>query len=136
MFFVAEQSSATPYYYAMIEGKWKLVQVLREDLYSKTVDNLLFDIDGDPFEEVDLADEQPERVADMAESIGEWAARHPVSGQHVEIAPHPGWLPPRDWADVVIPADRMLPEADDGFGEDSAARLQQIYDGRASVIYE
>ena len=135
-FFVAEQSSASPYYYAVIRNEWKLVQVLREDLYTKTVENLLFNIVEDPSETTNLAAEQPERVELLANAIARWAAQHPVGGQHVEIAPNPGWLPPKDWADAVIPAEKLLESQDNGFEPDVAGRLDQVYKGRGRVVYE
>lgn len=136
VFFVAEQPTATPYFYALIRDQWKLVQVIHEDLYTKRVENFLYDIAADPAETNDLAGEKPELVATLARSIATWAALHPVGGQHVEIAPNPGWLPPKDWADVVIPADKILPNSIDGFSKGTAERLQRAYDGRGRVIYD
>jgi len=136
VYFVAEQPTATPYFYAVIRDQWKLVQVIREDLYTKRVENLLYDIEADPTESNNLAGERPELVATLASSIATWAALHPVAGQHVEIAPNPGWLPPRDWADVVIPADKVLPTSIDGFSKGTAERLRKAYDGRGRVIYD
>jgi arylsulfatase A-like enzyme len=136
VFFVAEQPTATPYFYAVIRDHWKLVQVIHEDLFTKRVDNLLFDIAADPNETKDLAAEKPELVESLAASIASWAALHPVAGQHIEIAPNPGWLPPKDWADVVIPADKVQASSVDGFTAGTAERLQQAYEGRGRVIYE
>jgi arylsulfatase B len=136
LFFVAEQPTASPYFYAVIREQWKLVQVIREDLYNKRVDNLLFNIATDPNEKHDLATEKPELVAELASSIASWAGLHPVAGQHVEIAPNPGWLPPRDWADVVIPTDKVLSNSVDGFEKGTAERLQKAYEGRGRVIYD
>ncbi|MFP8871521.1 MAG: sulfatase-like hydrolase/transferase [Myxococcota bacterium] len=136
VFFVAEQPTASPYFYAVIRDQWKLVQVLHEDLYSKRVENLLYDIAADPEETNNLASKEPQRVAELASRIAAWAALHPVAGQHVEIAPNPGWLPPKDWADVVIPAEKILPNSVDGFTKGTADRLQKAYEGRGRVIYD
>ncbi len=136
VFFVAEQPTASPYFYAVIRDHWKLVQVIHEDLYAKRVENLLYDIAADPTETKDLASERPELVSTLASSIASWAALHPVGGQHVEIAPNPGWLPPKDWADVVIPTEKVLPRSIDGFSKGTAERLQRAYDGRGRVIYD
>lgn len=135
-FFVAEQPTASPYFYAVIHKNWKLVQLITEDLYSKQVENLLFNIATDPSEKANLADKYPERVVDLSSRIANWAAQHPVGGQHVEIAPHPGWLPPKDWADVVIPADKTLANSEDGFEPGTAKRLDAAYRGRGKVVYE
>jgi arylsulfatase A-like enzyme len=136
IFFVAEQPTATPYFYSVIRDRWKLIQVIHEDLYTKRVQNLLYDIANDPNETNDLANEMPELVATLATSIATWAASHPVGGQHVEIAPNPGWLPPRDWADVVIPASKVLPGSISGFSKGTAERLDKAYEGRGRVIYD
>lgn len=136
VFFVAEQPTASPYFYAVIRDRWKLVQVLHEDLYTKRVENLLYDIAADPEENNNLASKKPKLVAELGSSIATWAALHPVAGQHVEIAPNPGWLPPKDWADVVIPADKVQPTSVDGFTKGTAERLQKAYEGRGSVIYD
>jgi arylsulfatase A-like enzyme len=134
VFFVAEQPTATPYFYAVIRDRWKLVQILHEDLYTKRVEHRLFDIAADPGETRDLASEHPERVEALASHIASWAALHPVAGQHVEIAPHPGWRPPRDWAEAVIPAEQLMPDGNDGFAAGTAERLQSAYQGRGRVI--
>ena len=136
VFFVAEQPTATPYFYAVIRDQWKLVQVIHEDLYTKRVENLLYDIETDPTESIDLAGEKPELVSTLARSIAAWAALHPVAGQHVQIAPNPGWLPPKDWADAVIPAEKVLPTSTDGFSKGTAERLDKAYEGRGKVIYD
>ena len=112
------------------------MQVIHEDLYSKSVENLLFNIADDPNEEKNLAAKKPKLVKALASSIAGWAASHPVAGRHVEIAPNPGWLPPKDWAEVVIPTDKVQASSYDGFEEGTAKRLNQAYEGRGAVIYE
>lgn len=136
VFFVAEQSTATPYFYSVIREHWKLIQVIHEDLYTKRVETSLFDIKSDPGETTDLVSRHPELVATLGRAVADWAALHPVAGQHVEIRPNPGWLSPRDWADVVIPAEKMLSESIDGFPKGTARRLQKAYDGRGRVVYD
>ena len=136
VFFVAEQSTAYPYFYGMIRDRWKLVEVIREDLFSKKVERLLFDIVEDPNEVNNLAASMPEKVAEMHEAVASWAALHPVGGQHVEIAPNPGWRPPLDWAEAVIPASELQEESRDGFRPGTLEVLEGAYRGRAKVIYE
>ena len=136
LFFVAEQPTASPFYYAVIRDEWKLIQVIEEDLYTKTVKNLLFNIHHDPNEKKNLAKKHPKKVAELSNSIADWAASHPVAGQRVEIAPNPGWLPPNDWAEVVIPNEKVQANSSAGFPPGTAKRLEQAYSGRASVIYK
>ena len=78
----------------------------------------------------------PEKVAAMHEAVAQWAALHPVAGQHVEIAPNPGWRPPLDWADAVIPASELQKESRDGFRPGTLEVLEAAYRGRGKVVYE
>ncbi len=136
IFFVAEQPTASPYFYAVIRDQWKLIQVIHEDLYTKRVENLLYNIALDPTESNNLAKQKPDLVQTLAKSVASWAALHPVAGQHVEIAPNPGWLPPKDWAEVVISADKVQSESVSGFEKGTAKRLDRAYEGRGKVIYD
>ena len=135
LFFVAEQPTASPLYYAVIRGEWKLIQIIKEDLYSKSTENMLFNINEDPNEEVNLAEKFPDKVKSLAIAIEKWAASHPVAGQRVEIAPNPGWLPPKDWAEAIIPDSKVQSSSSAGFPAGTAQRLEKAYSGRGTVIY-
>ena len=67
---------------------------------------MLFDIEADPYEKTDVAEKEPERVADLAERIRVWRSQHPFSGQHVQIVPNPGWRGPKDWPPPCCPPAR------------------------------
>ena len=135
LFFVAEQPTASPLYYAVIRGEWKLIQIIKEDLYSKSTENMLFNINEDPNEKVNLAEKFPDKVQSLAIAIKKWAASHPVAGQRVEIAPNPGWLPPKDWAEAIIPDSKVQSSSSAGFPAGTVQRLEKAYSGRGTVIY-
>ena len=110
LFFTAESPTRDPYQVAVISGRWKLIQQIDRQQTSMTVKNMLFDIEADPSEKIDVSVANPERVADLAGRIRAWRALHPVAGQHVEIAPNPGWRSPKDWAAALLPADETILE--------------------------
>ncbi len=108
LFFTSESPVHSPYQVAVISGHWKLVQQIAQGQTSTTVKNMLFDIEADPSEKNDLSAQHPERIAELGERIRAWRALHPVAGQHVEIAPHPGWRSPKDWAAALLPAEETI----------------------------
>ncbi len=95
---------------AVFDGNLKLVQIVREGQTETKVTSLLFDIEADPNEERDLAAERPEDVARLAGLLRAWRSRHPMAGTRGTLVPHPGWVPPLDWADAVVPAKVLQPE--------------------------
>lgn len=83
----------------VLTQQWKLVRViLYEDLETR---NYLFAIENDPNEQNDLAADHPDVVADLVERIENWRKLHPRGGIRFTGGPHPGWIPPTDWAAAV-----------------------------------
>ncbi len=80
----------------------------------------------------------PERVADLAVRIRAWRALHPVAGQRVEIAPHPGWRSPRDWASALLPADETILETGQIYQRQERVleNLQKGYGDRGRVAVD
>ncbi|MFB3902611.1 MAG: arylsulfatase [Acidobacteriota bacterium] len=93
LFFAVEHDGLQ---HAVIHGRWKLVQI--EKTQTCEVSNMLFDLEADPNEAVDLSQQQPDLVKLLSERIQQWRKLHPDGGIRLEIAPHPGWVPPADWA--------------------------------------
>ncbi|MBW2271301.1 MAG: sulfatase-like hydrolase/transferase [Deltaproteobacteria bacterium] len=135
LFFTAESPTRDPYQVAVISGRWKLIQQIDRQQTSMTVKNMLFDIEADPSEKSDVSAANPERVADLAERIRAWRALHPVAGQHVEIAPNPGWRSPKDWAAALLPADETILETGPIYERQEAVleNLQKGYGDRGRV---
>jgi len=107
LFFASEIPLPGTIHLAVIDGPWKLVQVLREQATRFDVQQLLFRIEDDPNEKNDLAATEPQQVARLAEAIAQWRRRHPIAGTRSSLVPPPGWLPPKDWADAVVPSSLL-----------------------------
>jgi arylsulfatase A-like enzyme len=135
LFFTAESPTRDPYQVAVISGHWKLIQQIDRRQTSMTVKNMLFDIQADPAEKNDVSAANPERVTDLAERIRVWRALHPVAGQHVEIAPHPGWRSPKDWAAALLATDDTILETGPVYQNQDVVleRLQKGYGDRGRV---
>ena len=109
LYFVSEIPIPGVIHTAVLDPPWKLVQVLREEATRLDLTQLLFRIDDDPNEQRDLAAQEPEVVARLAESIARWRSQHPMAGTRCTLVPPPGWLPARDWAEAVEPAKLVQP---------------------------
>ncbi len=92
---------------AVIDGPWKLVQVIHEGQTETRVRSFLYEIEKDPNETRDLSKEQPEEVERLASSIRKWRSLHPMAGTRGTLVAHPGWVAPHDWAQAVVPAAKL-----------------------------
>lgn len=110
VFFASEIPIPGLIHLAVIDGAWKLVQIVRERQTQMQVSSLLFRIGEDPHEQRDLAAQQPEVVARLTAEIARWRSLHPMAGTRGTLVPHPGWVPPFDWAEAVVPAKLLQPE--------------------------
>ena len=79
--------------------RWKLVRTLGFAGDSPKV--MLFDVEGDPTEQTDLARRQPERAADLLARLDRWVGLYPPGGAQGVHWPHPGWIPPQDYGAAV-----------------------------------
>jgi arylsulfatase A-like enzyme len=79
--------------------RWKLVRTLGFEGDTPRV--MLFDVEGDPREETDLASQQPERVADLLARLDAWLSLYPPGGAQGVHWPHPGWVAPADYGAAV-----------------------------------
>jgi arylsulfatase A-like enzyme len=109
LFFVSEIPLPGLIHLAVIDGPWKLVQIVREGQTETRVKSLLFRIRDDPNEEKDLAAEHPEVVDRLASEIRAWRSQHPMAGTRATLVPHPGWVAAEDWAAAVQPARLLQP---------------------------
>jgi len=80
-------------------GDWKLVRTVGFAGQAPRV--LLFDVESDPREEVDLAERELDRRADLLERLDRWVALYPAGGAQGVHWPHPGWVPPTDYGAAV-----------------------------------
>ena len=137
LYFASGSPIFNKYHVSMLDGDWKLVQIIDHKNASTDVENFLFEIDADPGEKNNLADAHPERVKRMAKDINEWRSQHPIGGVQVGLAPHPGWRPPNDYAISVIPSDELQAEGFDTYVKGMRAKiLQKMHEDRGKISYE
>ena len=137
LFFAQESPHFGSFKHTVFDSEWKLIQLVDQDLEQTTVRNLLFNIARDPYEYKNLADQHPERVAEMSAEIRQWRSRYMVSGTRANLVPPPGWRAPLDWADYPVPVEQLQQESAPGMLKGSSKQLMQRALGdRASLIYE
>jgi arylsulfatase A-like enzyme len=120
----------------VIDGKWKLVQNIDHKMTSTEFNNQLFDLEADPYEKNDLTEDHPVVVKKLNKKINEWRSLHPIGGSYVKINPHPGWRAPKDYADVIIPAEKIEEASHEGFGQLESIVLQRRYGDKGRIKYE
>jgi len=94
---------------AVIDLPWKLVQVIRERPLETQVQNFLFQILQDPYEELDISAKHPDVVEKLSQKIQSWRSQHPMAGTRGTLVAHPGWVAPLDWAQAVTPENLLQP---------------------------
>ena len=107
VFFAAETPIRGHFSLTAFNDDWKLVQEVQQGLLAAEVTNHLFRIPEDPYERLNLAEQHPDRVADLAEAIRRWRLLHPVNGTRSNLVPPPGWRAPKDWAAYPIPIESL-----------------------------
>lgn len=107
VFFAAETPIRGRFSLTAFNDDWKLVQEVEQGLLAAQMTNHLFRIREDPYERLNLAEQHPDRVADMAEAIRRWRLLHPVNGTRSNLVPPPGWRAPKDWASYPIPTESL-----------------------------
>lgn len=133
-------TSNSPIYNRFMHGirddNWKLVQTIDHQRRSTEVETLLFNLATDSFESASVAAEYPEVVARLTAAMDERLAQHPVGGVYVQLAPHPGWRAPKDYAEAIIDAEKIEPETHAGFGPRANENLQRLYGEKGRINYE
>ena len=89
-----------------------------------------------PYEKNDLTEDHPGVVKKLNKKINEWRSLHPIGGSYVKINPHPGWRAPKDYADVIIPAEKIEEAPHEGFGQLESIVLQRRYGDKGRIKYE
>jgi len=85
---------------ALRRERWKLVRNLGFSR-NQAPQLLLFDVESDPNESTDRAEEHPEVVAALLARLEHWAGLNPPGAEQVAHWPHPGWIPPSDYNRAV-----------------------------------
>jgi len=95
LFFAVEPGDETRQL-AVRRGAWKLIRRIEKPTGHHT--DLLFNIEEDPRETTDLATKNPQLVRELGAELDRWQALHPRCEIFTTMGPHPGWVPPKDWA--------------------------------------
>jgi len=119
LFLVSEVPVPGQIFYAAYSGPWKLVEIDRVGKLPTL--RYLFRIEDDPYEEEDLAAEHADVVADLTARLAEWRKLEPPGGLRRHPAPHPGWLPPRDWAQSMRRSSTLQESTAGDFVSDTQA---------------
>ncbi|NNE57566.1 MAG: arylsulfatase [Hellea sp.] len=136
LIFTSNVSEYNKFRYGVLDGQWKLVQIVNHLRRTTTSQTQLFNVWDDPNEKTDLSEKHPDQVERLQAILDARLALHPVGGQFVKIQPHPGWRAPKDYASVVIPADMVLPDMWSGFGDLATQVLQMSYGEKGRIKYE
>lgn len=99
MFFACKRNETADYQFGLRHGPWKLVREVNASKPSPP--DLLFNIDDDPHEKIDLSASEPGTVRRLGAEVERWRALHPKSDIDSSMTPHPGWFPPRDYAEAA-----------------------------------
>lgn len=102
LFFVSEIPVPGMIWTAVIDGSWKLVQVVREGQTQTQVHSFLFNLEDDPNETNNLIAGNSEKAQALTELIRQRRSEHPLAGIRGTLVPHPGWVAPKDWAASVV----------------------------------
>ena len=121
---------------AIIDGDMKLVQIIDHEGIQTSVENYLFNLKIDPYEEVNLAEDNGYLVRQLSKKLRNWQGQHPVSGIRVSINPHPGWRSPKDFAEDIRASEDTVNESWGGFGTLATKTLQFNYGKKGRIRYE
>lgn len=136
LYFTTNSPVYNRFMHGVLDDRWKLVQTIDHLRRHTTVDTMLFDVRADPSETTDVSEKHPDQVKRLTKLLDARLAQHPVGGVVVQLMPHPGWRAPKDYADAVIPADKIQDEAYLGYGERSSKVLQKRYGDKGKILYD
>ncbi len=137
LFFASETPIHGAFSLTAFDDEWKLVQEVKQGQYSADITNYLFRISDDPNEHNNLAAENPDVVAEMAEEIHYWRTLYPISGIRSTLTPPPGWRAPRDWVSYPAPLAELQAEAAPGMAPPAVLPFLDWMHGEAGrLIYD
>jgi arylsulfatase B len=137
LYFASETPIHGTFNLTAFNDDWKLVQTIKQGLLSADVENWLFDLNNDPYEQNNLAEANPKIVADLAKEIHEWRTMYPVSGTRNQLVPPPGWRAPLDWTGYPIPIEGLQDTPAPGMPPPEVLRILDYQHGEAGrLIYD
>lgn len=98
LFWAAKRNETQDRQHALLSGDWKLVESIFDD---RTVTLELYHLRQDPSEKNNVAAQHADVVAKLRGELGEWKQLHPRTDIDSSMNPHPGWVPPSDYAQLA-----------------------------------
>ena len=136
VYFASETPIRGSFMLTAFNDTWKLVQEVEQGLLSATVTNYLFNIEADPNEYNNLAEQYPKVVERLAGRIHYWRTLYPVAGTRSELVPPPGWRAPKDWVNYPRPIEETQDRSAPGMPPDYALKPLDWQHGEAGrLIY-
>ena len=96
LFFAVKSNEKNDFRYAVLDGDWKLIRVVEAGRPAHA--EYLFHLPSDPAEAKDVLDANRPRAQRLAEALDQWLTLHPDGDILSSTRPHPGWVPPKDYA--------------------------------------
>lgn len=97
-FFVAcKRNETLDRQFALRSGPWKIVEIVNP---KDVVTTELYRLDRDPGEQNNLAAREPETLDRLRRELERWRKLHPRADIDSSMNPHPGWIPPADYAQM------------------------------------
>lgn len=96
LFFAVKSNERADYRYAVLHGDWKLIRTIEHGRPGAA--EYLFHLPTDPAEAKDVRDANPSRARELAAALDQWLTLHPDGDILSSTRPHPGWIPPTDYA--------------------------------------
>jgi arylsulfatase A-like enzyme len=99
LFWAVKRNETADFQFAFRRREWKLVRQVSNDKLAAP--DMLFNLEQDPEEKTDLAAANPDFVKSLGAELDKWRALHPKAEINSSMTPHPGWIPPRDFAEAA-----------------------------------
>lgn len=99
LFWAVKRNETPDYQLAFRRREWKLVRQVSGDKLAAP--DMLFHVEQDPEEKNDVSAAHPDLLKSLGQELDAWRALHPKAEINSSMAPHPGWIPPRDYAQAA-----------------------------------
>ena len=96
LFFGVKSNERADFRYAALHGEWKLIRTMEQGKAGAA--EYLFHLASDPAEAKDVRDANPAKARELSAALDQWLALHPDGDILSSVRPHPGWIPPKDYA--------------------------------------
>jgi arylsulfatase A-like enzyme len=96
LFFAVKSNERADYRYAVLHGDWKLIRTVEQGKAGAA--EYLFQLSADPAEAKDVREANAGKAKELSEALDQWLTLHPDGDILSSVRPHPGWIPPKDYA--------------------------------------